>query len=610
MAPLSAPRRPRQGASAPTTSDERPEGNDTVLRKEPCPECGSKDNLVRYADGHAHCFSQSCDHWEPSWGEGGPEDTSGTRPARVAVGLLKPDERGWEALAKRGITTDTMHKMGHFTTGWKGKRVGVRNYHDKSGAVAFQKVKWTDKEGKHFTVLKTEEAHGSLTNAWLYGRHAWGDKNDRKVVIFTGEDDADAAAEVTKFKFPCVSVTTGDQGAVKCLKANYQWLDRFAEIILFFDNDTSGQSIIKDCAELFDGGKVKVAKMEAFKDASEAKQANRPGDIEAAIWSASVWGPKGIVNARDGLAEFLADGLLLPAWPYPWPELQAATLGQRRGEISLHLGGTGIAKTTLLYHYARHLLRWGGDTPAGFSSDTFRPEVFPVKVGWLGFEDTLKSVKIGILSCHMGQRIHITPPPVEVTTKAYIELFGAGQLELYDPESAEWGLEAAMGYIRYMAKALGCAVIFMDPLSFIVASLGAHDRTQAEEKVAAELAHLAKRLNIHLHISHHLKKTDGTPFEEGGEVSLQDGKGSGAWGQFASNIFGYERDQQGSRPDLLRIRKLKVRAMGGTGPIEKLLKYDPQTGRYEPTDDKWPDDDKDGGKGFGVAETPRGESDY
>ena len=29
---------------------------------EPCPKCGSKDNLARYSDGHGYCYG--CEYWE------------------------------------------------------------------------------------------------------------------------------------------------------------------------------------------------------------------------------------------------------------------------------------------------------------------------------------------------------------------------------------------------------------------------------------------------------------------------------------------------------------------------------------------------------------------
>jgi twinkle protein len=593
-------------------------GNDVVLRKEPCPVCHSKDNLVRYADGHAHCFTPSCDHWEPAFrdGEGEPSGVDGGRApwedgdtdgAGRPSEFLKPDDRGWQPSAKKRLTEETIRKFGHFSTGHQGQRVGVYPYYTDEG-LSFQKVKTPDKQ---FFVVKGENAPSiSLTRAWPYGRHIWGDKHDRKVVIFTGEDDAEAAAEITKFKFPCVSVPTGDQGAKKHIQANYKWFDRFEEVILFFDNDESGQSIIQECAELFDGGKVKIARMQDFKDAAEAKNAGRPGDVEAAIYAATVWGPQGVVNARDGLNEFLEQGLIVPSWPYPWDDLETATLGMRRGEITLHLGGTGIAKTTLLYHYAQHLLRWQGDLPSCRDKEGWLPETSPVKVGWLGFEDTVRTVKVGILSIHAGRRIHINPLTPEETAKLYKEVFGAGQLEIMDPENAEWGVKPALATVKFMVKALGCQIIFMDPLSFLISMMKSGDRTQAEESLAGEMAFMVKKLNCHIHISHHLKKAEGTPFEEGGEVSLQDAKGAGAWYQYASNVFGYERNQQGSRPDLLRQRLLKVRWTGKTGVLPSLLKYDPDTGRYSPTKDKWPTEKEDKGQSFGAAEVPGGQGEY
>ena len=38
----------------------------TCIAHEPCPECGSRDNLARYSDGHGYCFG--CGYYEK--GEG------------------------------------------------------------------------------------------------------------------------------------------------------------------------------------------------------------------------------------------------------------------------------------------------------------------------------------------------------------------------------------------------------------------------------------------------------------------------------------------------------------------------------------------------------------
>ena len=37
------------------------------VQHEPCPACGSKDNLARYTDGHGFCFG--CKHYEPGDGQ-------------------------------------------------------------------------------------------------------------------------------------------------------------------------------------------------------------------------------------------------------------------------------------------------------------------------------------------------------------------------------------------------------------------------------------------------------------------------------------------------------------------------------------------------------------
>ena len=34
----------------------------TCVSHEPCPECGSRDNLARYSDGHGYCFG--CGYYE------------------------------------------------------------------------------------------------------------------------------------------------------------------------------------------------------------------------------------------------------------------------------------------------------------------------------------------------------------------------------------------------------------------------------------------------------------------------------------------------------------------------------------------------------------------
>lgn len=562
-------------------------GPDSSVRKEPCPQCGKKNALLWFPDGSARCFTKGCGHHEGNYVAMDTSDVPAT-----PHGLLKTDERSFQPLTLRNIAADTLRKMGYFTAGYDGARVQVAPLYDAEGLMSGQCLLLPDGSTKTLGEVSTDQ--------WLYGRHAWGDNKDRKVVIASTPQSALAIAQATKLKVPSVSPLTGgatqSSAALLQIKSNYRWLDRFGEIVLFFD--VGNEQFARDCASLFEAGKVKIAKLDSeFQSPADAQKALRSGDIDQAIWGAVTWRPTGIVNAKDGLQEFLAEGLQVPSWPFPWEEFNAKSLGMRPGEITYHVGGTGIAKTTLMFHYAVHLLKWNGRpfvNPTGRENYPVQPKT---KVGWLGFEDLTKQVKVGLLSVYAGRRLHLDPVDNEQAAKLYTELFGDGGLELYDPEQAEYGLAAIKSYIRYMGMALDCKVIFIDPLSIIIAMLPGRDRTSAEEAVAAEFAAMAKQMGVSMHIGYHLRKSDGTPFEEGGEVSLEDIKGASALNQFSHNVFAYERDQQGSRPDLLRVRALKMRFTGQTG-IVGILKYDSNTGRYEPTDEPWPTEEDSGGKGF------------
>ena len=73
------------------------------------------------------------------------------------------------------------------------------------------------------------------------------------------------------------SVDGGSKGAAGKLKADYLCLDRFEEIILWFDNDEFGQTALKARVKMV---KVRVANAPAgIKDAKNLMNLKRSGDI-------------------------------------------------------------------------------------------------------------------------------------------------------------------------------------------------------------------------------------------------------------------------------------------------------------------------------------------
>ena len=567
-----------------------------ISTKGPCPECG-KAKLTVYADGHTHCFNPSCNHHTaglPEFREVMP--AADLKAPVTKAGLIKPPENAWQAITKLRLNAATTKRFGYFQGPFGGRTVQIAPLYDQKGNLVAQEVRLPNEQ---YRVI-TPDGEPSGDPMALWGVHVYGDNRDRKVVLNATKISAMSVAQVTNLKVPSVAPAHGS--VVDAAKANYRWLDRFQEVILYLPDTEQGKQDTQTIAAMFPVGKVKIAKVEGAVDASDALVQGRPGDIDAAMWSAVVWRPAGIINAMDGLDAMFDEGLQTPSWPYPWPEFNEKTKGMRPGEVSYHVGGTGIAKTTLMFHMAEKGLTWDGKP---FLEDY--PCQEPCKQGWLGFEDMTKQVRLGILGVHMGKVLAIDGAvDVEKVKKAALKLYGSRRLELFDPEQAEYGLEAIKGYVRYMVRALGCRVLYVDPLTAIVDLLPAANRTQEEDQIASWFAQEAKASNACFHIGYHLKKPDGKPFEEGRHIGINDIKGSGALTRYAHNVYAYRRNQQGDRPDLLEASSLKGRVSRYTGPIA-VLKYDMATGVYTVTDEAFPDDDDSGDnktsprKGFGPA---------
>lgn len=562
--------------------------SDDVISKGPCPKCGSKDNNVLYADGHEHCYSPGCGHFKKANG-----DTPERKPkVSSSSDKLLPYAPVTQAFKKRGLTTETLKRFGYFVSADHPKAPEVAPYYSMGGEMVGQKLRFMDKT---FAFLKGDNCPPAH-ELQLYGRHVWGDRYDRRVVVTEGEHDAHSVAQALSFKTPAVSVNTGAQSAAKCLKANYLWLDRFDEIVLWFDDDEPGRLASEECAKLFKVGKVKIAKAGgSFKDASDLLQANLPGDIEAAIYKAQAWRPKGIVNASESPEDVLAPKEDDPnAWSYNWlwQGVQDIVGPMKAGQVIYHVAGTGVGKTSAFGELQTDLRKQG------------------CKQGIMHFEDTRRDTKLRLISIEVEHRVDIDPLSDQEMAQWHSEVFGCGLIELFDPETAEWSVDAILGYIRYMAKALDCRVIWIDPLSFIVAGMpGEVDERRALDKVSRDIAALAKELGICIQVSHHLTRPEGTPHEEGGQTSLKQVRGSGGIANFATVVIGHERNQQAEGDGFLitQLRSLKNRPRSRTG-VMGCLKYSLQTGRLKPTTEPFPGASKGGNRGGG--EFPPVSTDY
>ena len=518
----------------------------------PCDECGSSDANGLYDDGHTHCFA--C-------GKTNQPNSSNAEPAKRESPRGKPLVEGIAgALGKRRLSQESCELWKYYTGEYNGKKTQIANFCDAKGRPVAQKLRFKDKT---FTVT------GDKTQLGLYGKHLWRDSG-KKIVITEGELDAITVSQLQGHKWPVVSVPNGAQGARKALAKEITWLEKFSEIILMFDDDVPGQEAAEKCAMLFTPGKARIARIEGYKDASEAMQAGAGGAVIDAIWSAKSQIPDGIFSAGDVLDN--TDSEIQWGLSFPWETMSRLTYGMRPHEMYAYGAGTGVGKTDTLKEIIAHILK-----------------VHKQKVATLLFEEpnlmqTLDTVA-GKIDCAI---YHVPDIEVDAERKENTKQSIRDDLYLYDIKGSDIDRERLLSMIRYFVVALGCKHVFLDHVTFMLDAEDDEHQLEAQKKLMRKLNDINKELPFTLHYVSHLRKANNgrKPHEEGGRVFLDDFLGGKVTTQYANFVFGVERDQQGEDKNLSYLRCLKDRFTGiGTGQVITLM-YDQKTGKkYEYEDD-------------------------
>lgn len=517
---------------------------DTCIAKEPCPKCGSTDNLARYDDGHAHCFTPGCEYWE---GADSEDFTKGATTAKPKGGLIAD----WEvqAISKRNLSEDTCKKWKYGIADYKGKKVQVANYF-RDGALVAQKVRFPQKD---FVML------GDGKNAPLFGQHLWRD-GGRFLTITEGEIDAMSVSQILGHKWPVVSLPNGAQSAVKSIKREYEWVSQFEKVVLMFDNDEAGEDAVQKVAALLPPGKVKIARL-PLKDANEMLKEGRGAELVDAFWSAKEWRPDGILSLGDIKADAIKPVERGAAWP--WKGLDDVTNGRRPGEVIALGAGTGVGKTDfttqLIVHDATEL---------------------NIKCGVLYLEQPPVETARRLAGKLAGRKFHI--PDAEWTPDELVSaidlLDQTDNIVLYNHfGTTDW--DVIQSRIRYMVVSLGCRHIFLDHLTALAAH--AEDERKELEAIMADIAGMAQELGIVFHFVSHLATPEGKPHEEGGRVFVRHFKGSRAIGFWSHFMVALERNQQAEDIEVrstTTLRILKDRYTGLSTGFTTGLRYGHDTG--------------------------------
>ena len=134
--------------------------NSKYVRKTSCPECGSKDNMAIYDDGHGFCFGCSYTMQPPR-----------DKPRKSFIKTVKKPLLKFvtpKPLPKRGLSHETCELFNYGISEHNGVPVQVATYEDKLGRPAAQHIRF---QNKRFIWL------GDVNDLQLWGQRLWRQQN-------------------------------------------------------------------------------------------------------------------------------------------------------------------------------------------------------------------------------------------------------------------------------------------------------------------------------------------------------------------------------------------------------------------------------------------------
>lgn len=529
------------------------------LRHDACPDCGGSDCLAVYDDDSTYCFGRC-------------QCAKGITKGRSKV-AKKKDVKFVEGieygrLNARKISEAICKKYdygtGLYTFNDLEQYTQIATYRDDTGAIIAQKIRSSEKDFKFL----------GGSSEMLYGRHLWRNKGGKKIIITEGEVDCLSVAEAFDGKYPVVSLGAGAQSARKCLQANIDFLESFEQIVLWFDSDEAGQKAIEDSKGIFSPSKLYVVPFDnEYKDANEVLKALGKQGVVNKTYEAREVREDNIVRGSEITFEETRKNIKAGR-PFPYPKLQSKTMGVRDGELIIWTAGSGIGKSTIVTEIGKYTL----DTDAS------------AKLGVMYLEESRqKTVDRFIALDHKVPlkllRLNHDLIPEEEAYKTYEKYFKSDRINMYD-HFGSVNTNRLLEKIKYLFHACGCTTIILDHISIAVSGLQTDENERKMIDIfMTEMRSFVEATGCTIHAIVHLKRaTDKKSFNEGGQISLTDLRGSASLEQLSDGVIAVERNQQGDDPYKALIRVLKWRETGDTGACD-YIRYNPSIGCYELVED-------------------------
>ena len=539
--------------------------NSHAINRKPCFKCDSSDACIEYDDGHHFCFS--CEtYFPPNY-----KSEGNMIQQQNSYQLNKNKSFNFAAIADRKISEKTCREYG-VTVSMQGSMITDHRY------------EYYDKDNNHIatkfrqTQDKKFYSEGNMSGAVLFGQNKF-NQGGKYITVCEGELDAMSAYELLGSKWPVVSIKNGAASALKNCQQALDYLNKFDQIVLCFDNDKQGREAEQKVAKLFEPNKCKIMSLD-LKDANEYLKTGQRERFVNTWWNARTYTPVGIINLAD-LGTSLYDEKVNETCLYPWSKMNEKTYGMRTGELVTFTSGAGMGKSSIMRELMHHIMCNTEDN-----------------IGVLALEENTRNTAFNIMSVEANARLYIKEIREQYTQEQLNDwqkkTIGSGRFFAFDHFGSIENDEI-LDRVRYMAKALECKWVFLDHLSILVSGQEDNgDERKSIDILMTKLRSLVEETGIALLLVSHLRRPSGDRgHEDGREVSLSHLRGSASIAHLSDAVIALERNQQADddvEANTTTIRILKNRYTGDTG-VACHLHYDKDSGRMSQIDNPLMDDE-------------------
>lgn len=512
-----------------------------TTKRTQCPDCLQegkyKNNVGVYEDGKMYCFR--CEKLFVS------DDNKKE---------LKPlyDIKSYVPLNKRNITQSTCEA---FKVGLSEDGRLIFPYGDKS-----QKLKTVD--GKY------EWVNGSGRILPIFGSNLH-DSSRKNIIITEGEEDAMAVYQAMgqgslRSLNHVTTVPKGAGSALEFVKDNYEKLVQYETVTLCFDSDEKGQEAQNKVIPLFTKNKIRIVKL-PVKDACEMLQNNRSEELKWLVLKAESIIPKGIVRMSDLTDEFFDYEPPLGV-ELPFPKLNRALNGLRKGELTMVAAGSGLGKSVFTSNIIYDMILNKG-----------------LKVVDIKLEEDKKKTIFNYAGMYFNDRKYANTPKL-LSTEQRAEFRDVFKNYITHDHFGSLNSKELLSVLEYYALSEKVDFIFLDHISIAIS--GNESSKEGERKdidiLVTKIRELINTSGVGFMCISHLSNPNsgGTQWEEGRKVNRSALRGSGALAQLSDNIIGIEGNlTQEDTKTLRTIRLLKTRYGYEQEACCDDFTYDQETGK-------------------------------